>query len=894
VRIRRTPKFWSVHTHSRYSVDDALPSVQDIVKRVSELGQRGLGLTDHGNMAGSVELYQECMKAGIKPFPGSEMYFVPDLSAYKKDYRDKHKKAERFHLGVVAYTGEGYENLVNLSTASHQNFFHKPTIDYNILAQLAEDGRLGGLAVTTGCFFGYAAQSLIKRGEGAAKQYLATLEAWFPRSVYVEIQNHGIDHDTEWGDDSLADALVGIADQMGLPVVITQDSHYLVPQDRPAHEALKRLVAFGPDPDDAVFPGDGFHLADDEWISAHHSEYRLARGLEGLGDLLDRHRLHIPVLDSYSYAVPQVVPDPYDAMVKRCWDQMELKVEDIPTKKVARYYQKLEEEFEVIKDSGMAGYMMLVAMITDYMREQNILFQTRGSAAGSLVCWLLGISNVDPIKWDLRFERFLSKDRTKPPDIDLDIAHNRRAELMEWLDTRFTDHQIGTWATYSLDKEESEDGSQKGSLRVKYFSQVNKTLEEGEEKPTWADVPDDHKQMLMDLSSRDLLKGMGTNAAGVVLTSTPEEFNKLVPLHYIASRKGFVTQYGKDQIEALGLVKLDVLGSKTLTVVDQCMMNLGLPNHMLEAIEYRDRPTFQLISSGNTDGVFQMEGHTTSRGCKDLKPKNIHEVIVAMALFRTGVMMSGGTKAYIRRKFKREEVPERHELLQKVMGPTYGVLVYQEQVIDILRALGMDPENLTKYLKAVKASNKEVAAAKEVMKGYNEWIEEKCDDVGMTTEDKEYLHEAIAGFAEYTFNRAHATVYGITAYRCAYLAARHPLEFHAALLSVAAGEDKEPQYLRTTRRRGIRITTPHVNISGATYTVDRDKGVIRKGLRSVDGVGAVSAEVLVANAPYRDLDDLVERSPARPISGGKDYDGTTESLTGVLGKLRDGGALSGL
>lgn len=889
MKIRRTPKFWSVHTHSRYSVDDALPSVQDMVKRVEEMGQQALGLTDHGNMAGSVELYQECTKRGIKPFPGSELYFVPDISQYKKDYKDKNKKAQRYHLGVVAYTTEGYENLVRLSTQSHQNFFHKPTVDFDLLARLAEDGKTGGLAVTTGCFFGYAIQSLIRRGEDATKRFLGTLESWFPRSVYVEIQNHGIDHDEEWGDDTVADAMVGIADQMGLPVVITQDAHYLVPQDRPAHEALKRLVAFGPDPDDAVFPGDGFHLADDRWISAHHHEYRLARGLEGLGDLLDRHRLNIPVLDSYSYAVPQVVPDPYDAMVERC--DKALAAKDLVK---GKYSKQLEEEYEVIKASGMAGYLMLVAMITDHMREVDILFQTRGSAAGSLVCWLLGISNVDPIKWDLRFERFLSKDRTKPPDIDLDIEHARRAELMEWLGHHFTDHQIGTWATYSLDKEENEDGSQKGSLRVKYFSQLNKTLEEGAEKPTWADVPDEHKEMLLDLSNRDLLKGMGTNAAGVVITGTPDEFNRLVPMHYIASRKGFVTQYGKDQVEALGLVKLDVLGSKTLTVMAKAMMNLGLPTKMLNAIEYRDRPTFQLISSGNTDGIFQMEGHTTSRGCRDLKPKNIHEVIVAMALFRTGVMMSGGTKAYINRKHKREQVPQRHELLQKVMGPTYGVLVYQEQVIDILRALGMDPENLTKYLKAVKASNKEVAAAKEVMEGYNEWIEEKCDEVGMTAEDKEYLHEAIAGFAEYTFNRAHATVYGITAYRCAYLAARHPLEFHAALLAVAAGEDKEPQYLRTTRRRGIRVTNPHVNISGATYTVDGERGVIRKGLRSVDGVGAVSAEVLVANAPYRDLDDLVERSPARPISGGKSYDGSPDSLTGVLGKLRDGGALSGL
>lgn len=889
----QTPtKFWSAHTHSRYSNNDALGHVKDMVARAVELNQPALGLTDHGNMAGSVELYLECMKQGIKPFPGSEMYFVPDLAQYRLDYANKYKKAERYHMGVLAYTTEGYENLVNLQTLSHQNFFHKPNVEYSMLAELAEDNRTAGLAVMTGCYYGYAVQSLIHRGAEVTKNYLATLDAWFPGSVYVEIQNHNIDHGDGWNDSMVADALCEIADDMGLPVVITQDAHYVLPEDREDHEALKRLVAFGPDPDDAVFPGDGFHMADEGWIADHHSGHRLARGLEGLGDLLGRHELRIDVLDRYSYSVPRVVHDPQAAMEERCIQALE----DKGLMK-GKYAKQLEEEFEVIKTSGMAGYMMLVAMVTDYMREEKILFQTRGSAAGSLVSWLLRISTEDPLKWDLRFERFLSKDRTKPPDIDLDIAHDKREQVIEWLNTKFTARQIGSWALYGLDDEE-DDGDQKGSLRVRYFSAANRGKDDDEKIHEWADVPAADRRMLAALSNRKLYKGMGTNAAGVVLTSTRAEFDRLVPLAYMAragDASGFITQYSKDQIEALGLVKLDVLGSKTLTVMKMAMDNLGLDVELLEEIEYRDMPTFQLMRTGKTEGIFQLEGKASQRGVRDLKPSGIKDVIAAMALFRPATMNSGGTRAFIRRKHKLEEIPERHELLSRITKPTYGVLLYQEQVIDMLRGLGMDADNLTKFLKAVKASNKDIGAAGEVIQGYQMWIADQCTRLGMTHEDMQFLDEAIAGFAEYGFNRAHATIYGITAYRCAYLAARHPVEFHAALLAVAAGDPKkEPKYQKVTRARGVRIMSPHVNISGKTYTVDHEHKVIRKGLLSVKGVGEISASVVAEHAPYEDLDDLVARTPAKPVTRGKDYDGTAESLIGVLGALRDEGALRGL
>jgi len=611
--------------------------------------------------------------------------------------------------------------------------------------------------------------------------------------------------------------------------------------------------------------------------------------MEGLGDLLGRHTLTVPVLDSYSYSVPEVVLDPQTAMTQRVMTA----VAELGLPK--RYRTRLSEELGVIDASGMAGYLMLVAEVTDWLRDAYVMFQTRGSAAGSVVCWLLGISNVDPIKWGLRFERFLSKDRTKPPDIDLDVAHDRRDELLEMLDTRFTAHQIGSWATYSLNDTEDEFGeTQRGSLRVRYFTAAGK---KDEGATSWDEVPASDKSMLSSLSQRHLYKGMGTNAAGIVVTSTQEEFSRIVPMAWMSrgsNAGGFVTQYGKDQIEALGLVKLDVLGLKTMTVLDRTMSLLGLPGDRLRDIEYRDGPTYQLIRSGYTDGIFQLEGRSTMWGLKTLKPTTIRDVIAAMALFRPATMNTGATTSFIARKHNREPLPMRHELIMKVTADTHGILLYQEQVIDVLRELGMDADNLTAFLKAVKASNKDIGEAGEVIDSYMTWVIEECAERGFNQTDIDYLTDAIAGFAEYGFNRAHATVYGITAYRCAYLAARHPLEFHTALLGVASGGEskKENRYLKTTRRRGIKILAPDINVSGATYTLDEQRGAVRKGLQSIDGVGEITATRLAGLQPFESLDDLVARAGGAQISGFKDYDGTPESLTGILSKLYYSGCMT--
>ena len=883
------PGYWSAHTHSRYSACDAVPSVEQIVDEVVRLHQPAVALTDHGNMAGSVELYKAAKKAGIQPFPGSELYYVPDTDRHKQERARKDgNKASRYHLGVIATSEVGYRNLVRLSSLTHRNHFHKPLVDNAMLAQLHDDGRLEDLVVTTGCFFGFTQQLLITKGEQAAKDFLRTLATWFPQ-VYVEMQNHNIDHGDGANDDKVADALMGIADDLGLPAIVTQDSHYLSGSDQPLHDDLKRLIAFGADPDEAVFPGDGFHVADGRWIAAHHHPARLARGLEGLGDLLGRGQLSIPVLDHYAYNVPRVVPDPQGVMETRC------RAELANRKLGAKYLTKLKEEFEVISAADMAGYMILVAEVTDFMRENDIVFQTRGSAAGSLVCWLLGISNVDPLKWDLRFERFLSKDRTKPPDVDLDIAHDRRQELIDWLETRFTVHQIGTWMQFSMNGDE-EDDEGKGSLLQKYFSTWNKFNPENKIH-TVEEMPPKDRSMLYEISSRETYRGMGTNAAGVVITSTPKDFDNLVPIA-ARTKGGFLTQYHLKAIEDLGLVKLDVLGSKTLTVVGRCLALLGQNMDYLEEIPLRDAKVYAEISSGRTAGVFQLEGKSSMFGVKSLKPGSIKEVIAAMALFRPGVQGVKGDKHYIARKHGKEPMPTYHPIIQEIIAPTNAILLYQEQVIDILRRLGMEADDLTAFLKAVKASNKNVEGAVKVIASYRGWIEKRCAEEGMSETDVAYLDEAFAAFSNYSFNRAHATVYGLTAYRCAWLALHHPLEFHAALLSVATeGKDdkKERNYLHATRSRGVRVLPPQINVSGASYTIDNERGVIRKGLMTIKGVGIAAAREIATHAPYTSVSDLIERTQARAVNGRKEWDGQDPAtLCGVLGILRDTGLLEPL
>ena len=873
---------WNLHAHSRFSSKDALPSVQQMVDTVVGYGQPALGLTDHGNTAGSVQLYQACADAGIKAFPGSELYVVHS--------RDD-KKAKRHHMCVVAFTSEGYENLVQLSSLSHRNFYNKPILDAADLAGLSDAGMLNGIAATSGCYFGFISQAMVSGDEAAVRMYMASYSKWFDK-FYVELQNHEIDHGDGWTDSLLANALLSISEEMGIPSILTQDSHYCDVHDKEIHDALKRLVAFGPEEDDAVFPGDGFHLADSAWFQSHHGPRRLEAGLQGLTELLDIHDLSIPQLDKYSYNIPFTFDDPMIQLRHRCFAELERRGLDNSD----RYIDRMLTELKIIRDTGMAGYLMLVAEVTDWCFQQRIFYQARGSASGSIVCWLLNITQVDPIKWKLDFERFISRDRTKPPDIDLDVEHARRRELIEWLRSRFAVTQIGTWRELSLDEEEDLDGEgSKGSIRVKYYSRWKATNPD-KEAPVWSDIPAEDRRLMHALSDYKSFDGYGVHAAGLVVTTTQSELDRLVPTMYVASSGTTVTQYEMDDIEALGLVKLDVLGLKTLTVLNRTMVNLGRdPFDGLNWIPLTDRPTYAAIAKGLTDGVFQLEGKSAKFGVRELKPTKIRDIIAAMALFRPATMNSGATAEYIERRHGDAEVPVRHEILNDATRSTYGIFLFQEQVIQVLRKMGMEANDLTKFLKAVKASNSNIGNAGKVIQGYHDLVMSMAIGIGMREDDFLWLWESVTGFAAYGFNQAHSTAYGLTAYRCAYLSVHHPVEFYAALLSVAAGnKKKEPQYLSATRRAGVAVRRADINESDVSY-VPTKRG-IRKGLTSIKGIKTAAEELIAKRPPggYESVEQLCRLVEGRKVTGVKAYLTDGDLTVGTIGKLYEAGALDSI
>jgi DNA polymerase-3 subunit alpha len=671
-----TKPFWSLHTHSRFSANDALPKIADMVERAVLLDYPALGLTDHGGMPGSVQLYRACRKAGIEPLPGEEFYFTPDRETGDRS---------NYHLTVASYSEQGYRNLVGLHNLAQSNFYFRPRIDLADLAGLAEKGMLTGLVASSGCYFGLVMQTLEKRGPKAARRLVAALAGWFPR-FYVELHDHGVVHPDGGTDADFVDDLVAIADDLGVPYIIAQDSHYLTPADQGLHDALKTLVSWSEDPSEAIFPGGPYSMVDNAFLEQTYPAQVLDRALDNLADLAERAHLRLPELETFTMRIPDVTLTG-DADVE-LENRVSLKwlTTMVASDRVGddRFY----DEISIIRDSGFAGYLMLVADVCDFMRREGIWFQTRGSASGSLVCYLLGITQIDPLEAGLRMDRFMSRDRMKPPDVDLDVEHRRRDEVVAYLGRRFTVRQIGSHMKYSVTADPDDEDSSKGSLLVRYFSSAKKR---GSQINTWQQIPATDQKILSELGAMELVSQAGTHAAGYIV-SPDEQAAKQLPLTWIASRKAMVTSYAMKDVEALGFVKLDLLGLRTLTAIRITCDALGWSQEQFEAIPLDDKETYKRIGAGHTDAVFQLDGFAMMRGCRDLKPKNLDGVIAAQALFRPATMASGATKDYLARQRGKEEVPERNADITAETSDTYGVLLYQEQVIGVLRRMGMDAD----------------------------------------------------------------------------------------------------------------------------------------------------------------------------------------------------------
>lgn len=903
-RSASTPSPWfHTHVHSEFSTLDAISSVETLVAKAHRMKQPAFGLTDHGNGAGWVQAYKAGKKFGIPVFLGFEGYLTVDpiVEPKKGD-----PTLDRYHIGMHALNLDGYKQLVKLISLTHTRprFNRFPRFDLNDLAEFGSED----IAVLTGCYFGLVQQTLVNDGPTAARRIVEMYASLYP-NTFVEIQNHNIDHSGDHGlppgtitDDHFCNTLVEIADAVGLPVLVTQDSHYCDSKEKPAHELMKRMVYRGGDGVDE-FPGDSFHLASTQWVKEHHKKKHWKRAEEGAQTLLDLHDLEIPPLDTYKPRIPTLKKDPQawlERMTTKGLDALEAAGMLVKPRK---YYDKrAKHELDIVKFLGHAGYFTLVHLVVDFCNRNEICVEARGSANGSLICYALGITSIDPLQWGLLFERFLSRDRKKPPDIDLDIEDIRRPDVLAFLDSQFGAQQIGTYQQLG-----ARDNDDKGSILVTYNSYLRAKLGNDKFIPRFGKgidtirdvqlVSQDDYLGLRGLSKLKVKRAYGVHPAGMLLSTKQQKIETYVPSMLVASSNTRVTQFSGEDVEELGYTKMDILGQRTLTTMRRCQELIGRENPRdFRWIPMNDKATCKFLSKGLTEtGVFQFEGYSMALGARNLKIRNTNDCVLAGALFRPACIDSGVTEAYIKRRFDpelRKNIDYPHPAFEEVLKATNGLVLFQEQVLEIMRRLGLDYEGINTFFKIVKDSGK--GATERNMERIKE-VEAQWADICERNDidDPDWAWEYIEGYTKYGFNKAHSAGYGVRSYRVAYLKVHYPLEFMTALLESWAGKPKEPIYIREARRMDIRLLSADVNISGANWTLDERKRAIRRGLSSIKGIGVAAANDIADNAPYDDIEDLIEKCGTRTVSGAPLFKKTGE-WSGNLLKLREAGALGSL
>lgn len=880
--------YFPVHAHSEYSWLDGLGSVQQMVEKVAKLGQPALALTDHGNTAGVIKLYKYCKTNGLAPFPGEEFYLVRDVN-------DDETKGQRWHLGIIALDYEGYKALLQLSSRSHRpdRFYYRPLIDFGDLAELSRSAKKH-VAITTGCRSGPVVDTLLNtQSSKAAAAMVAKLARWFPHT-FVELQYHGIgsigDRDSDM---NICQELLAIADDLGLPVVFGQDSHYCEPEHQEAHDLMKDICYFGDSETDNHFSGGPYDLAPVSELRQLVPVGVWDRIEEGHEALLDLNTLKIPALDKFVFHVPNMGSE---ALFKR---KVQLGMEDKGFDVWEAYDRRIKYELGVINKKGFGSYFLLIQRILGWARQHGIFYNVRGSANGSLVCYVLGITNVDPVQWNLSFDRFLSMDRSKPPDIDVDVESDRRAEVIGYIKTIFpTAVPIGTFGRIGITKDPnaSPEDDPKGSLIVQYMAAGRKKLGD---KFDGKVHPDDWDALEL-LSSLPARKAAGVHAAGWVLPADDHPIEDNLSTMYISSSETTCTQQVMEDVEDAGFVKCDLLGLRSLKTLRLCIEAIGKDpvKDRMEWIPNDDPAACRILRSGVVDnGVFQFEGYSTAKGAKELGVQNTFDAILALALFRPAMMDSGMTDLYIKAR-RTKTFQTIHPQIDPIMKDTWGVPVFQEQVISIMRAVGLEADDLNAVLKAVKASNDKITeyAIATFDRVHPIFVRKACSNLDDCDRPKaEEIWATVMKFSDYGFNQAHATGYGLVSYWMAWLKAHYSLVFHTALLSAWSGRPKEAKYIREARRMGITIAKADVNRSDVEWV--KDGNAIRRGLLSIKDVGIAAATVIVEerekNGPYESLEDLVARVPARPVSGGKNWT-KTGTFNGVLRTLELAGALASL
>ena len=832
--------FAHLHVHTEYSLLDGACRIPLLVKRVKELGQNAVAITDHGVMYGAVDFYKACVAEGVKPIIGCEVYVAPR----RRTDRVHEYDAEARHLVLLCENETGYRNLCRLVSAGFlEGFYIKPRIDKELLQAHTE-----GLIALSACLAGEVPR-LIRGGDyaGAKAAALEMAEFFGPDNYFLEIQDHGLPEDRE-----VIQGLVRIHEETGLPLVATNDAHYLTRSDAKMQDTLM-CIQMGKtvdDPGRMRFETEEFYIKSEEEMATLFPDYPQA--LENTQRIADRCQMdfqfgvhHLP-----EFKLPEGYTDGDAYFQKLCEEGFARRYPDAPE----GYRARLGYEMGVIRQMGFVDYFLIVSDFIGYAKGQGIpVGPGRGSAAGSMVAYCLSITDVDPMKYSLYFERFLNPERVTMPDIDIDFCIRRRQEVIDYVQRKYgADHvaQIVTFGTMAARGAIRDVGR---ALNVPYadVDAVAKQVPSGPNnlhisldealklsKPL-RDAYEGDERIHTLIDTAKAIEGMprhaSTHAAGVVITRLPVV--DYVPLS--KNDESVVTQYVMTTLEELGLLKMDFLGLRNLTILDDTvrMVAKKRPGFTLADVPDGDEAVFQMLSEGRTSGVFQMESAGMTGVCVGLKPHNIEDITAIIALYRPGPMDS--IPRFIACKHNPEKVKYKHPMLEPILSVTYGCIVYQEQVIEIFRKLAgytMGQADMVRRAISKKKKAQIETERRTFIYGDPERSIAGCVANGISEQIAQDIYDEIEDFAQYAFNKAHAVAYAIVCYQTAWFKCHYTREYMAALLtSVLDSSDKVAEYIAECKDCGISLLPPDINESGADFTVSGEN--IRFGLVAVKGVG---------------------------------------------------------
>ncbi len=831
--------FTHLHVHSEYSLLDGACRIRDLPRRAKELGQTSLAITDHGVMYGAVAFYKECLKEGIKPIIGCEVYVAPR----SRFDMERGEDSVRYHLILLCKNETGYKNLCYMvSMGFVQGFYMKPRVDMDLLRAHAD-----GLIALSACIQGQVPRLILEGNYEEAKKTALTFRDIFGEgNYYLEIQDHSIADER-----TAARGLIRLSRETGIPLVLTNDVHYLRREDAYAQDVLMCIQTGKTldEPNRMKFEGDGLYLKSEEEMRALYPD------LPEAADMTEKIAAMCSLQFEFNhYHLPQfTVPEGYTSrqyLEKQCLEGLSRRYEGETYEKAKK---QLYHELEVITQMGFVDYFLIVQDFVMYAKRNGIpVGPGRGSAAGSVVSYTLGITDVDPIRYSLFFERFLNPERVSMPDIDMDFCERRRGEVVDYVKRKYGADHVAQIITFNTLKAKNAVRSVSKVLGLTF----------AEENELARAMPDDPKSTiddavrvsaqlreLMDKDERyrrvvetaraieDMPKDYGTHAAGVVITRDP--VHTYVPLALSKKDNTISTQYTMTTVEELGLLKMDFLGLRNLTIIDDAVQDIRKeePGFDISKIPVDDKPTYDMLAAGRTSGVFQLESAGMTGVAVGMKAKSIEDISSVVALYRPGPMDS--IPRFLEASVNPEKVTYKHPMLEPILNVTYGCILYQEQVIEIFQRLAGYSLGQADMIRRAMSKKKMAEIQKEretFINGDEARGIHGCVKNGISAQVAGSIYDEINAFANYAFNKAHSVCYAIVAYETAYLKCHYPRQYMAALLSSVLGlPEKVAEYTAECATLDIRVLPPDINRSFTRFTVEG--GNIRYGLVAVKNIG---------------------------------------------------------